>query len=39
MDPQINLIYYLLPELNNIEEIFIAHMQPMIKVFKLEKEE
>ena len=39
MNLKINLIYYLLPELNKIEEILIACIQPMMKVFKLEKEE
>ena len=37
MDLKINLIYNLLLELNNIEEMFLAHMQPVMKVFKLEK--
>ena len=37
MDPKIDLMYYLLPELNNIKEMFITCIQPMMKVFKLEK--
>ena len=37
MDLKINLMYHLLPELNNIEEMFIAHVQPVMKVFKLKK--
>ena len=37
MDSKIDLIYHLLLELNNIEEIFLAYMQSVMKVFKLEK--
>jgi len=37
MDPKIDLMYHLLPELNNIEEMFIARVQPVMKVFRLEK--
>ena len=37
MNLKIDLIYYLLPELNNIEEILITRVQPVMKVFKLEK--
>ena len=37
MDLKINLMYHLLLELNNIEEMFLACVQPMMKVFKLEK--
>ena len=39
MDLNIDLMCHLLPELNKIEEMFIARAQPMIKVFKLKKEE
>ena len=37
MDPKIDLICHLLPKLNNIEEMFITRVQPVMKVFKLEK--
>jgi hypothetical protein len=37
IDPKIESMHYLLLELNNIEEIFLTHMQPVMKVFKLEK--
>ena len=36
MDPKIALMYHLLLELNNIEEIFLACDQPVMKVFKKE---
>ena len=38
MDLKIDSIYHLLLELNNTEKMFLACMQPVMKVFKLEKE-
>ena len=35
LDPKIELMYYLLPELNDIEEMFIACIHIVMKVFQI----